>query len=109
MVRPNILLILADAVQAATLDPLIAAGPGIASGAVTGARVGLHDLCPTLLTLAGLPPFESPDSRSFAGVLRDPTGHEREFTTGYADAATLLNGQWFGLRIGAVGPDLADN
>ena len=156
--------------------PLIAAGPGIASGAVTDARVGLHDLCPTLLELAGLPPFESPDSRSFAGVLCDPTGHEREFTTGYAEYfgsrywltqrvlwqddwkmvfngfdrdelynlredpfettnlandpaqrarhrrmmaeiwrlvrrtndATLLNGQWFGLRLGVVGPDLAN-
>lgn len=52
--------------------PLIVAGPGVARGAVSAARVGSHDLCPTLLELAGAEPIPSPDSRSFAAVLRDP-------------------------------------
>jgi len=65
--------------------PLIVAGPGIASGAVTSARVGLHDLCPTLLDLTGCEGIEAADSRSFAPVLKDPLGQESNFTTGYAE------------------------
>ncbi len=52
--------------------PIIAAGPGIARGAVSRARVGLQDLGPTLLDLAGVAPIPSPDGRSFADVLRRP-------------------------------------
>ena len=65
--------------------PLIVSGPGIARGVVTDARVGLHDLCPTLLELAGAEPIHVPDSRSFAPVLRDPLGSSSPFTTGYAE------------------------
>jgi len=65
--------------------PLIISGPGIARGAVTEARVGLHDICPTLLELVGLEPFDVPDSRSFAPVLRDPSGCEGDFTRGFAE------------------------
>ena len=70
--------------------PLIARGPGIAEGVVTGARVGLHELCPTLLELAGLEPFDVPDSRSFASVVSDPRAREGKFVTGY--------GEYFGSR-----------
>jgi arylsulfatase A-like enzyme len=52
--------------------PMVLAGPGIARGALNHARVGLHDLCPTLLDLAGAPQITAPDSRSFAGLLRNP-------------------------------------
>ncbi|HEX6971009.1 MAG TPA: sulfatase-like hydrolase/transferase, partial [Limnochordia bacterium] len=66
--------------------PLIVAGPGIARGAVTDARVGLHELCPTLLELVGAPPIPTaPASRSFAALLRDPAGQEAAFQTGYAE------------------------
>ena len=65
--------------------PLIVAGPGMASGVQTKARVGLHDLCPTLTELAGAEPIEVPDSRSFAALLRDPRMHEDAFQTSYAE------------------------
>jgi len=65
--------------------PMIVAGPGVASGAESRARVGLHDLCPTLLELAGLPGLGAPDSRSFASVLGDPASPENGFHTGYAE------------------------
>ena len=65
--------------------PLVAAGPGMASGIRTNARVGLHDLCPTLTELAGAAPIEVPDSRSFAALLRDPGVCEDKSQTGYAE------------------------
>jgi len=65
--------------------PLVVAGPGLARGAVTQARVGLHDLCPTLLELVGAEPIDVPDSRSFASVLRDPAGREGDYATGFAE------------------------
>jgi len=65
--------------------PLIISGPGIAQGAVTDARVGLHDLCPTLLELVGAEPLCAPDSRSFATVLCDPERESGNFQTGFAE------------------------
>jgi len=65
--------------------PLVMCGPGIERGVVTEARVGLLDLCPTLLELVGAQPITPPDCRSFAPVLRDPRGQEKNFTTGYAE------------------------
>lgn len=51
--------------------PMIAAGPGIATGE-TSAVVGLHDLCPTLLDITGSNSIQTPDSKSFARLLHDP-------------------------------------
>jgi len=65
--------------------PLILGGPGVVSGARTEARVGLHDLCPTILELAEAEPIDVADSRSFAAVLRNPAAAEGEFQTGYAE------------------------
>ncbi len=65
--------------------PLIVAGPGIASGMVSAARVGSHDLCPTLLELTGCDPIDVPDSRSFAAVLTDSRRQEASYTRGYAE------------------------
>ena len=71
--------------------PLIVAGPGIGqgtsggSGGTTSARVGLHDLCPTLCELTGAEAIDNADSRSFASVVRDPRAHEGDFTTGFAE------------------------
>jgi arylsulfatase A-like enzyme len=65
--------------------PLIVSGPSIPQGAVTNARVGSHDLCPTLLELTGCSPFSAPDSRSFACVLKEPQAREGGFATGFAE------------------------
>lgn len=65
--------------------PMIVAGPGVARGVVTPARVGLHDLCPTLLELAGCEGFDAPDSQSFANLLKDPAQQAGNFTTGFAE------------------------
>lgn len=65
--------------------PLVISGPGIACGKTTTARVGLHDLCPTLLELTGAEPIDCPDANSFANLLPSPDLHESEFRTGYAE------------------------
>ncbi|MCZ7648428.1 MAG: sulfatase-like hydrolase/transferase [Planctomycetota bacterium] len=66
--------------------PMLLAGPGVARGKSSSARVGLHELGPTLLELAHDKPLpEAPDRRSFAPVLRDPARHERDFEQGYAE------------------------
>ncbi|MEZ4736122.1 MAG: sulfatase-like hydrolase/transferase [Caldilineaceae bacterium] len=64
--------------------PLVMAGPGIVSGALADARVGLHDLCPTLLALTGCAPIDTVDARAFTDLLRTP-GAAAEFQTGYAE------------------------
>ncbi len=65
--------------------PLVLTGPGIARGVETSARVGSHDLCPTLVELTGGEPIDNLDTRSFAAVLNDPAAHEGDFTRGYAE------------------------
>ena len=64
--------------------PLVIAGPGAGQGVASQARVGLHDLAPTLLELAGLAPIGAPDSRSFRTVLADEL-HAGEYTRGFAE------------------------
>ena len=49
--------------------PLVMAGPGIRSNAHSDALVGIQDLCPTILELAGADPINVPDSNSFAPAL----------------------------------------
>jgi len=70
--------------------PLVMSGPGICEGIVSGARVGLHDLCQTILELSGLDVFNVPDSRSFAEIFQNPQ-MEAEYKKGYAE--------YFGSRI----------
>ena len=65
--------------------PMLISGPGVAQGVVSRARVGLHDLHPTLLDLTGCPSIEQVDSRSFAPALRDPVTHDAEFGFGFAE------------------------
>ena len=65
--------------------PLIAAGPGLAHNVTTDARVGFHDLCPTLIELAGAEPINVPDSHSFAPLLQAPHKYEKNFRSGYAE------------------------
>lgn len=49
--------------------PLVVAGPGVRQGMESAARVGLHDLRPTLLELLGMEFSPVPDSCSFASEL----------------------------------------
>jgi arylsulfatase A-like enzyme len=65
--------------------PLVVAGPGLAAGATVAARVGLHDLCPTLLELAGLPPLPGADSRSCLPLLQAPADHAAAWQHGFAE------------------------
>jgi len=65
--------------------PLVIAGPGVAQGQVTNALVGLHDLCPTIIELAGAQPLAISDARSFVPLLADPTGQEADYDTGFAE------------------------
>ena len=83
--------------------PLVISGPGITGGALSDARVGIHDLCPTILELANARSIEVPDSRSFAPVLCDPRGQSGNFMTGYAEyhgsryrltQRVIWNGPW---------------
>ena len=68
------------AYEASLRVPLIAAGPGIRSGATSDASVELIDVNSTLCELAGLPPQEDIDARSFGPVLRGQTGEHRTET-----------------------------
>lgn len=77
--------------------PLIMCGPGIARGAVASARVGLHDVGPTLLDLAGASALGVADSRSFAGVLRDPASQSANFQIGYAEYYGSVG--WYSQRV----------
>lgn len=65
--------------------PLVISGPGIAQGRVSRARVGTHDVCQTLLELAGCPVLENQDSRSFADECHLPASAEGRFRCGYAE------------------------
>lgn len=62
--------------------PLIVAGPGVERG-VSAARVGLHEVGPTLLELLGLPWEDVVDSDSFADVLRG--SNDASHQQGYAE------------------------
>jgi choline-sulfatase len=64
---------------------LIVAGPGIAGDQVTNANVSLHDLCPTLIELAGAESIGAADSKSFASLLADPVAEAGNFTRSYAE------------------------
>ena len=53
--------------------PLIFAGPGISVGAVCARPVGLIDIYPTLVDLAGLPANPQNDGNSLVPLLENPT------------------------------------
>jgi arylsulfatase A-like enzyme len=77
--------------------PMVVAGPGVAQGQTADARVGLHDVGPTLIDLCGLPPFTTDESRSFAPLLRNPAVEAANFTTGYAEYSGTR--YWFSQRV----------
>ncbi len=81
---------------------MIVAGPGVAAHGAVEARVGLHDVGSTLIDLVGLGNFQTPESRSFAPLLRDPEGQKDQYTTGYAEySGTRL---WYSQRVYWNGP-----
>jgi len=65
--------------------PMTISGPGVEPGVVSDARVGLHDLAPTLLELCGALPIGAPDSKSFVSALKDDTGSQGGFARGFAE------------------------
>lgn len=65
--------------------PMVVAGPGIARGAVTEARVGLHDLAPTMTELGEAEAIGHGESRSFVKLLKNPANAGGAFTRGYAE------------------------
>jgi arylsulfatase A-like enzyme len=66
--------------------PLLVRGPGIAAGQTVRARVGLHDLAPTLTELCGVAPLETAGhSRSAAALLREPAAHAADWQRGFAE------------------------
>ncbi|NUP99573.1 MAG: sulfatase-like hydrolase/transferase [Armatimonadetes bacterium] len=81
--------------------PLVVAGPGCAAGQVSWARVGLHDLCPTLLHLCGAEPVTTPAARSFAPVLARPTDCA-DYQQGYAEYFGTRH--WWSQRVIWDGP-----
>ncbi len=65
--------------------PLRICGPGVAKGVTTTARVGLHDLCPTILELVDAEAIAETDGCSAAALLADPKSHEDDWTIGFAE------------------------
>ena len=65
--------------------PMVIAGPNIAQDAVSNARVGLHDLCPTLLDLAHVDTIDVVDSHSFVPVLQNPASESVHYQKGFAE------------------------
>ncbi len=55
-----------------TRVPLVFAGPGIPRGLKSSRPVGLIDVYPTLLELAGLPPYDRNEGRSLTPLIKDP-------------------------------------
>ncbi len=64
--------------------PLVVAAPGLGRG-ISAARVGLHDLCPTILELAGADPIDGIDGQSFVPALRDPAQNSAQYAAGFAE------------------------
>lgn len=65
--------------------PLIVSAPGAAWGGVSQARIGIHDLGPTVLELAGAEPLPGADGRSFAKLLADPSSTDASGDLAYAE------------------------
>ena len=64
--------------------PLIISGPDIKQDIELHARVGLHDLCPTILELSNSNKIDFTDGISFAGLFSG-NSVDSEFTSGFAE------------------------
>jgi len=65
--------------------PLIISGPDVEQGVDSDALVSFGDICPTILEMAETKGIDGLDYRSFAEVLRSPTGKESEFNSAYGE------------------------
>ena len=65
--------------------PLIVAGPEIKPGTECRAQVSIADVGTTICSVGQADPIETPDSRCFASLLREPEVVTDEFQTGYAE------------------------
>ena len=74
-----------SAFESAYNIPLIMAGAGISGRGECKARVGLHDLCQTILDAAGCDTINTSDSKSFAALLDAPQEVSEEWMRGYAE------------------------
>ena len=76
--------------EEATHVPLAFVAPGVEAGRESGRPVGLIDIYPTLLDLAGLPPNPDVEGRSLKPLLEDPAAewdHPALTTYGYGNHA----------------------
>jgi arylsulfatase A-like enzyme/Tfp pilus assembly protein PilF len=88
--------------QATQRVPLLFAGPGIPAGKTVARNVGLVDVAPTILDLAGLPPLPGADGRSLTPLLgggKEPAVPDYEMETffprfayGWAPLRALVRG-----------------
>ena len=60
-------------------------GPNIPQGVASHARIGLHDVAPTLLELCDEDAIGAPDSRSFVTALKDERGSPGDSTGGFSE------------------------
>jgi arylsulfatase A-like enzyme len=65
--------------------PLVMSGPGIEVGTTNDALVGIQDICPTVLELAGAREIGWPDSKSFAAELSKRDIESADSRRGYAE------------------------
>ena len=65
--------------------PMILAGAGVTGRGSCEARVGIHDLCQTILDASDCPPINTPDSKSFVKLLSAPDIVSDEWKRGYAE------------------------
>jgi choline-sulfatase len=83
------------AYEAALRVPLIVAGPGIEGGEISDALVELIDLNPTVCELAGLPPQQNIDARSFVPVLHGETeAHRTEAVSALRHLRCIRTGRY---------------
>lgn len=75
--------------------PLVAAGPGVASGRSSSALVHVHDLAATFLDCSGARPLAGVDARSLRALWRgDAKSHREKWRCGLRDWKLTSDGRW---------------
>ncbi len=94
-----------------TRVPLIVAAPGFEGKAASDRPVGLIDIFPTLLDLAGLPSREDLEGRSLTPLLKDPQLEwKRPILTSFAPGNhSLRSTRWHYIRYGDGSEELYDH
>lgn len=91
--------------------PLVLAGPGVAVGRVVEGPVGLVDVAPTLLALAGLPALDGAQGRDLRADWQGRAGEERLFyleTRATQPPLAGLRGAHYKYIEGGAAPELYD-